>query len=101
LLFSYYVRHTHFYNRQTKNNPDFSGLFFVCQLRLFGSANGACAFARAAIETCICVDFVNTVFFGNSANRASISASAATDASIFVDLVCHNRNSVLDGTKIM
>ena len=70
------------------------------QLRLFGSANGACAFARAAIEACVCVDFVNAVVFGNSANRASICASTATDASVFVDLVCHNRNSVLGDNKI-
>ena len=69
-------------------------------LCLFGSANGACAFACATFETCICVDFVNTVVFGNSANRAFFCASTAADANIFVDLVCHNKNSVLGSDKI-
>ena len=75
-------------------------MLFVCQLRLFGSANGACAFARAAIEACISVDFVNTVVFGNSANRAVFCASTAADACVFVNYVCHDRNSVLGGAKI-
>ena len=70
------------------------------RLRLFGSANGACAFASTAFEACVIVDFVNTVVFGNSANRASFCASTAADASIFVNLVCHNRISILDGTEI-
>ena len=81
-----------------------SGLFFAClklRLRLFGSANGAVAFACAAVDACISVDFVNAVVFGNSANGAVFCARAATDASFFVDLVCHNRNSVLGGAKIM
>jgi len=71
------------------------------QLRLFGSANGASAFASAAIEASISVDFVNTVVFGNSANRAFVCASTATDANVFVNLVCHNSNSILGGTKNM
>jgi hypothetical protein len=87
-------------NLEQKNNPDNSGLFFDVKLRLFGSANGACAFARAAVEACISVDFVNTVVFGNSANRAVFCASTATDAYVFVNLVCHNRNSVLGGAEI-
>ena len=79
------------------------GYFFYSKksLCLFGSANGASAFARTAFETSVSVDFVNAVIFCDCANRASICARTATDASIFVNLVCHNRNSVLDGNRNM
>ena len=85
-----------------KITPISRDYFFAhMQLCLFGSANGACAFTCTTVETCVCVDFVNTVVFGNSANGAFACASTATDASIFVDLVCHNRNSILGGTQNM
>ncbi len=91
-----------FMNLDKKITPNISGLFFYSKksLCLFGSANGANAFARAAFETSVSVDFVNAVIFCNCANGASICASTATEASLFVNLICHNRNSVLDGNKI-
>ena len=70
------------------------------RLRLFGSANGASTFACTAIEAFVSVDFVNAIVFCDCLYGAFACASTATDASIFVNLVCHNRISILDGNEI-
>jgi len=71
------------------------------ELFCFGSANRASTFASTAIKASVCIDYINSVFFRDSTNGASVCASTASNAFFFVDLICHNRNSVLDGDKII
>lgn len=49
---------------------------------LCGSSYGANACASAAVETCVSVDLILAVAFGNSACRALCSTSAAGNAII-------------------
>lgn len=52
-------------------------------------ADGTYACARAAVDAGICVDNVLSVSFRNSANRALVCTSAASDA-IVTDLISHS-----------
>ena len=57
-------------------------------LCLLGSADGAGRFARAAVDALIGVDDVH-ITLGNRVNGATGRASAASDASIFINLISH------------
>jgi hypothetical protein len=59
------------------------------RLLSLGSANRASAFASAAIQALISVDYVLAVLLGDSTYGAFIDASAATQSFISIDLVCH------------
>ena len=54
----------------------------TCRLFCTGSANRASASAGTAVDAGTSVDYVLTVAFFDSANRAFTSASSAADASI-------------------
>ena len=62
--------------------------FWLCLLFSLGSANGAGAFACAAVDTSVSIDDVFVVTLGDRANGATRFARAAGDASIS-DYICH------------
>lgn len=59
------------------------------KLSLLGSANRAGAFARAAVNTSVCVDNILAVALGNSVYGAAVCASATSDA-LIGNLICHS-----------
>lgn len=77
----------------TENNPyplSAKNTNFGFELFSFRSLNRTCCCARTTIQTCVSINHELTVFvFADATNRASIDASAATQASINIDLVCH------------
>ena len=62
--------------------------FFVC-LCLLRRTDRTCICASAAVKTCIGVDDVLAVTFGNRTCRTCVCASAALDACI-ADCICHS-----------
>ena len=59
------------------------------RLLSLGCANRTCAFASAAVQTLVSVDYVLAILFLDSAYGALIDASAAAQTFISIDLVCH------------
>ena len=62
---------------------------YPCELLSLGCANRTCAFASAAVQTFVSVDYVLAILFRDSAYRTFIDASAAAQTFISIDLVCH------------
>lgn len=63
-----------------------SGLFSL------GCTYGASAFACAAIKALVFIDYVLSVFFGNSTNRAFFGTCTASDAFFSVNFVSHYKH---------
>jgi hypothetical protein len=78
-----------FYPVGPKNKKVANATFLFAQRLGFGSGNGADVSASAAVDAQISVDLVLAVTLGDSGHGAALSASAASDASIG-NLVSHD-----------
>ena len=78
-----------FYPIAAKTQKSGRSHFSVCCRLGLGSGNGADVSASAAVDAQIGIDLVLAVTLGDSVHRAALSASAASDASIG-NLVSHD-----------
>jgi len=70
------------------DNP-FAMFGYTRKLFSLGSSNRASSFASTAIETKVGIDNILAISFRNRFNRTCLSTSAATEALININLICH------------